>query len=102
MTSFARTAARRPLGYRALVDRCGLARAWGDCYGYLMVATGRAEIMLDPDMSIWDAAALQPVIREAGGGFSQWDGNPALGDSAVATNGLLHSEVIRLLAADLA
>ena len=102
MTSFARTAARRPLGYRALVERCGLARAWGDCYGYLMVATGRAEIMLDPDMSIWDAAALQPVIREAGGGFSQWDGNPALGDSAVATNGLLHNEVIRLLASDLA
>lgn len=101
MTSFARTAARRPIGYRTLVDRCGLARAWGDCYGYLLVATGRAEIMLDPDMSTWDAAALQPVIREAGGAFSQWDGNPSLGDSAVATNGLLHHEVIQILAADL-
>lgn len=101
MTSFARTAARRPRGYAALVERCGLARAWGDCYGYLLVATGRAEIMLDPDMSIWDAAALQPIIREAGGGFSQWDGNPALGDSAVATNGRLHDVVIQILAADL-
>jgi histidinol phosphatase-like enzyme (inositol monophosphatase family) len=101
MTSFARTAAHRPLGYRGLVERCGLARAWGDCFGYLLVATGRAEIMLDPEMSVWDAAALQPVIREAGGGFSQWDGNRALGDSAVATNGRLHAEVIRILAADL-
>ncbi len=101
MTSFARTAARRPRGYAALVERCGLARAWGDCYGYLLVATGRAEIMLDPDMSIWDAAALQPVIREAGGAFSQWDGSTSLGASAVATNGRLHAEVIRLLAADL-
>ncbi|WBL36249.1 hypothetical protein O0235_01200 [Tepidiforma flava] len=48
-----------------------------------------------------DAAALQPIVREAGGGFSQWDGNPRLGDSAVATNGRLHAEVLRLLAADL-
>lgn len=100
MTSFARTAARYPRGYASLVERCGLARAWGDCYGYLMVATGRAEIMLDPDMSIWDAAALQPIIREAGGAFSQWDGNPALGNSAVATNGLLHEAVLDLLALD--
>ncbi|MEJ5220842.1 MAG: inositol monophosphatase family protein [Tepidiforma sp.] len=101
MTSFARTAARRPRGYAALVERCGLARAWGDCYRYLLVPTGRAEIMLDPDMSTWDAAALQPIVREAGGGFSQWDGNPRLGDSAVATNGRLHAEVLRLLASDL-
>jgi len=100
MTSYARTAATKPRGYADLVARCGLARAWGDCYGYLMVAAGRADIMLDPEMSIWDAAALYPVITEAGGGFSTWDGTPGVGGSVVATNGLLHSAVIAALAAD--
>lgn len=100
MTSYARTAAIHPKGFAALVSRCGLARAWGDCYGYLMVAAGRAEIMLDPEMSIWDAAALYPVITEAGGGFSQWDGTPGVGSSVVATNGLLHEAVLAALRED--
>lgn len=101
MTSYARTAAMHPKGFSSLVSRCGLARAWGDCYGYLMVATGRAEVMLDPEMSIWDAAALYPVITEAGGGFSQWDGTPGVGKSVVATNGLLHEAVLAALREDL-
>ena len=88
----------RSAGVARLVQECGLTRAWGDCYGYLMVATGRADVMLDPVMSIWDAAALYPVIREAGGGFSQWDGTPVLGDSVVATNGVLHPAVLQALA----
>jgi histidinol phosphatase-like enzyme (inositol monophosphatase family) len=100
MTSYARTAAMHPRGFASLVSRCGLARAWGDCYGYLMVAAGRAEIMLDPEMSIWDAAALYPVITEAGGGFSQWDGTPGVGDSVVATNGVLHPAVLSALRED--
>lgn len=100
MTSYARTAGKHPRGFNSLVSRCRLARAWGDCYGYLMVAAGRAEIMLDPDMSIWDAAALYPVITEAGGGFSTWDGTPGVGDSVVATNGVLHADVIAALRAD--
>lgn len=98
MTSFSRMMRGRSPGVAALVEQCGLTRAWGDCYGYLMVASGRADIMLDPVMSIWDAAALLPVIREAGGGFSQWDGTPELGDSVVATNGLLHQAVLESLA----
>lgn len=100
MTSYARTAGKHPKGFDGLVSRCKLARAWGDCYGYLMVAGGRAEVMLDPDMSIWDAAALYPVITEAGGGFSTWDGTPGVGTSVVATNGYLHDEVIATLRAD--
>lgn len=100
MTSYARTAAMHPRGFSSLVSRCGLSRAWGDCYGYLMVASGRAEVMLDPEMSIWDAAALLPVVTEAGGGFSQWDGTPGLGSSVVATNGLLHEAVLAALGED--
>ncbi len=100
MTSYARTAAMHPKGFASLVSRCGLARAWGDCYGYLMVAAGRADVMLDPEMSIWDAAALYPVISEAGGGFSQWDGTPGVGGSVVATNGILHGAVLAALRED--
>jgi histidinol-phosphatase len=51
-------------------------------------------------MSIWDAAALLPVVTEAGGGFSQWDGTPGLGSSVVATNGLLHEAVLAVLRED--
>ena len=83
-----------------LNQQCGLARTWGDGYGYLLVATGRAEIMVDPLMNAWDAAAVEPVIREAGGRFTDWDGADRIdaGDG-VATNGLLHQEVLSLLAA---
>ena len=99
-TSLARWHARRPASYIALTRGVGLTRAWGDCYGYLMVATGRAEIMLDPEMSIWDAAALYPVIREAGGRITTWEGSTRVGTSVAATNGVLHDEVLRMLALD--
>jgi histidinol-phosphatase len=79
---------------------CRLARTWGDGYGYLLVATGRAEIMVDPIMNAWDAAAVEPVIHEAGGRFSDWKGRSLIdsGDG-LATNGGLHDEVLLLLAA---
>src|SRR5262249_58610087 len=48
-----------------LCARAGLVRTWGDCYGYLLVATGRAEGMTDALIAPWDAAALQPIIEEA-------------------------------------
>lgn len=97
MTSITRMLRGQAEGIARLANRCGLARAWGDCYGYLMVATGRADVMLDPVMNIWDAAPLLPIITEAGGGFSQWDGAPGVGDSVVATNGLLHQAVLDAL-----
>jgi len=49
-------------------------RGWSDAYGYLAVATGRAEIVLDPDMNIWDCSPFPPIFREAGGYFGSWDG----------------------------
>jgi histidinol phosphatase-like enzyme (inositol monophosphatase family) len=76
--------------WRSLAADTVVARTWGDCYGYLLVATGRAELMLDNMMSPWDAAALVPVVREAGGEFSDWNGRvTAFGDGAVATNAAL-------------
>lgn len=100
MTSYSRMSRLYPAGFRALVDGCGLARAWGDCYGYLMVATGRADAMLDPEMSIWDAAALYPVITEAGGRMTTWEGEDRVGGSVIATNGLLHEAVLAALRAE--
>jgi histidinol-phosphatase len=77
----------------------GVVRTWGDCYGYLLVATGRAEAMVDDLMNPWDAAAVQPIIEEAGGVFTSWHGTAtAFAGSAVATNALLATTVRRALA----
>ena len=72
-----------------------LGRTWGDAYGYLLVATGRAEAMLDPALNVWDAAALQPVLEEAGGTFTDWNGTPTIhAGEALGTNGLVLEEVL--------
>lgn len=72
-----------------------LCRTWGDGYGYLMVATGRAEVMIDPILNVWDAAALLPVIQEAGGTYTDWQGNPSIrAGNGVATNGRLRDEIL--------
>jgi len=77
-----------------LCARAGLVRTWGDCYGYLLLATGRAEVMVDSIMAPWDAAALQPIIEEAGGVFTDWSGRrTAFGGSVVASNAALAAEV---------
>jgi histidinol phosphatase-like enzyme (inositol monophosphatase family) len=88
------TPARRE-AYARLQAAVQLSRTWGDCYGYLLVATGRAEVMLDPIMNVWDAAALQPVLVEAGGTFTDWQGCETIysGDG-IATNGRVLEEVL--------
>ena len=73
-------------------------RTWGDCYGYLLVATGRADIMVDEVISDWDCAALMPIIAEAGGDFTDWRGRAtAFGGDAIATNGRLGTSVREIL-----
>lgn len=57
----------KPFG--ELLDRCRLHRTWGDAYGHMMVAAGRADLMFDPIQNLWDAAPLLPVLEEAGGAF---------------------------------
>ena len=80
--------------WSALANEAAVARTWGDCYGYLMVATGRAELMVDNLMSPWDSAALIPVVREAGGEFSDWHGRiTPFGSGAMASNGVMASSL---------
>ena len=87
--------------WTALSDRSGVARTWGDCYGYLLVATGRAEVMVDDIVSPWDAAAFAPIIAEAGGVLTDWSGVPtAFGGDLIATNAVLASEVRGILVGD--
>jgi histidinol phosphatase-like enzyme (inositol monophosphatase family) len=81
-----------------LRNRVGLTRTWGDCYGYVLVATGRAEAMIDGVLSIWDAAAVAPIIREAGGVVSDIDGIPGYRNGTlVATNTKLGGAIRQLL-----
>ncbi len=84
--------------YKKLERAAWLTRSWGDGYGYLMVATGRADIMVDPVCNAWDVAAIQPVVVEAGGQFTDWKGNPTCrGGDGVGTNGKLHQATLDLL-----
>lgn len=86
-------------GFEALKRATALQRGWGDCYGHCLVATGRAELMLDPAMNPWDCAALVPILQEAGGTFTSWDGRPTIhGGNAVSTNGAVLPDVLRTLA----
>ena len=94
---FMRDPARRERWTR-LQDAARTMRTWGDCYGYLLVATGRADIMVDDVIADWDGAALMPIIIEAGGEFTDWRGRPtAFGGDAIATNGQLGRIVREIL-----
>jgi histidinol-phosphatase len=95
--SFQKRPERQP-GWQRLAGVARVARTWGDCYGYLLVATGRAEVMTDSIVAEWDTAAVQRCVVEAGGVFTDWAGNPtAFGGSAIATNALLADEARGLL-----
>jgi histidinol phosphatase-like enzyme (inositol monophosphatase family) len=84
--------------WRALVDLAGTVRGWSDCYGYVLLATGRADVVVDGRMSPWDAAAPCIVIDEAGGVFTDLEGRPgAFGGSVVATNAALAKEARKVL-----
>ena len=84
--------------YKKLEKTAWLTRSWGDGYGYLMVATGRADVMVDPECNAWDVAAILPVVSEAGGQFSDWAGNATTrGGDGVGTNGKLHGLVLSAL-----
>ncbi len=88
----------RAVPWAALASQVAVARSWGDCYGYVLVATGRAELMVDDRLSPWDLAALIPIIREAGGVLTDWQGRSSLDSTdAIATNALLADELRRIL-----
>jgi histidinol-phosphatase len=88
-----RTTALRE-GWRTLSGEAAIARTWGDCYGYLLVATGRAEVMVDPVVNAWDIACFLPIIEEAGGVLTDLTGTRTVfGGSAIATNEALADSV---------
>lgn len=85
-------------GWRTLQQRASFSRTWGDCYGHILVATGRADVMVDPVLSSWDAGPLLTILTEAGGRFSDLDGTATIhGGSGVSSNGSLHDEVLATL-----
>lgn len=90
------------IGHKETFDKLrasvNLTRGWGDCYGHALVATGRADVMIDPLMNAWDAAALVPILQEAGGSFMDWKGNPtAHGGNGVSVNAALRPAILELL-----
>lgn len=81
--------------FESLVARAHLLRGWGDCYGHMLVATGRADVMVDPLMNPWDAAALVPIITEAGGSFVDWMGQPSIwSGNGISINRGLATEIL--------
>ena len=85
----------------ALLRRVWRTRAFGDFWSHLLVAEGAVDVSCEPEVSLWDLAALQPIVEEAGGRFSDLSGlaRPD-GGSVVCSNGLLHDEVLRTLVAN--
>lgn len=79
-----------------LMNSVQLTRGWGDCYGHMLVATGRAEVMIDPAMNAWDAAALLPIVEEAGGCFIDWTGKSTIyGGNGISVVPALRDEILR-------
>lgn len=88
--------------YDALAARAKLVRTWGDCYGYLLLASGWADIAIDPIMNPWDIAALVPIVRGAGGTITDWRGGAAYpAESSVAcATAELHTQTLAMLNSD--
>ena len=83
--------------YNEIEKKCYLTRTWGDAFGYYLVATGRAELMIDADLGDWDAGPLMTVLEEAGGHFTDWKGNRTIfGKEGVGVNNRLYEEVIEV------
>jgi histidinol phosphatase-like enzyme (inositol monophosphatase family) len=88
----------RAAAWRRLAAQAHVARTWGDSYGYLLLATGRADVMVDDVAAPWDAAALYPIVTEAGGTFTDWRGDAtAFGGDIIATNAMLAKPVRDIL-----
>jgi histidinol-phosphatase len=83
--------------FEELVGRVYRSRGFGDFWGHMLVARGAAHIMIEPNLNVWDVAALQPIVSEAGGRLTHLDGTKWIdGGSCISTNGLLHDEVLAI------
>lgn len=84
--------------WQRILSACYHQVGWGDAYGYLLVATGRAEVMLDPAMHVWDCGPFPPILSEAGGYFGDWRGNPTIyGGEAMAASMNLLPELLAII-----
>lgn len=85
--------------YRSLESATARQRTWGDCYGHVLVATGRADLCVDPILFAWDAAPMIPILREAGGSFTDWKGKPTIfNQEAISTNTRLLDQILTITA----
>ena len=84
--------------FQQLMGMTRFNRSWGDCHGYFLLATGYADIMLDPIMHLWDIVALVPIVKGAGGVITAWDGgDPLSNNGMIAATPALHGQVLRAL-----
>jgi len=96
MDYFSRTG--RGALFESLCGRFGATRGWSDCYAHVLVATGRAEVVVEPEISPWDVAPMTVIMREAGGRYTGWDGEEtAYAPEGVSSNGLVHEAVLAML-----
>jgi histidinol-phosphatase len=84
--------------FTELCARSGLQRGGGDAFYHMLVASGRAEVVVEPSLSVWDVAATSLIVEEAGGRFSALDGGHDIrAKNAVITNGRLHEQVLGII-----
>ncbi len=92
------SAIARSNAFDTIAEKAKVTRGWGDCYGHVLVATGRADVMLDSRMNPWDCAPLLPILSEAGGRYTTWKGEDDIfGPDGVSTNAALHGQVLDIL-----
>lgn len=101
-TDFLRCDRMKGEAWCRLSSQARTVRTWGDCYGYLLLASGWADVMVDPKMALWDVAALIPIVRGAGGKISNWTGGdvetPVENNySAIAAHPKLHAQIVEIL-----
>ncbi|MEM7621975.1 MAG: inositol monophosphatase family protein [Planctomycetota bacterium] len=84
---------------RKAIEAAATTRGWPDAYAAMLVATGRCDALIEPTLKPWDAAPMQPIILEAGGMLTDWQGNPTIrGEGILATNGKLHGALLAAIA----
>lgn len=84
-------------GFDNIADRAWRVRGFGDFWGHMLVARGAAHLMVEPELSLWDVAALEPIVSEAGGRLTGLDGAPWQSGGCLTTNGALHDDALALL-----
>ena len=92
---------RRLRGMLSLMQSCWRTRAYGDFWSYMLLASGAVDLAAEPELELYDMAALVPIVTEAGGTFTSLDGEPGpWGGSAVASNGRLHKAIMKHLGSE--